>query len=114
MRAVAAGASRRQAAERFGVSPASAIRWQESFAREGQVAAKPQGGNRRSQHVEAHADPILSLRAEQPTLILPDLRAVLAEHGIATSESGLSRFFRRHAVTYKKTRSTLPSSNGRT
>ncbi|EHP90628.1 transposase [Methylorubrum extorquens DSM 13060] len=114
VKAVSEGASRRQAAERFGVSPASAIRWQESFEREGRVAAKPQGGDRRSQHVEAHADLILRLRAERPTLILSELRALLAERGIATSESGLSRFFRRHAVTHKKTRSTPPSSNDRT
>ena len=38
VKAVSEGASRRQAAERFGVSPASAIRWQESFEREGRVA----------------------------------------------------------------------------
>ncbi len=107
-------ASRQRAAKRSGVSPASAIRWQESFEQEGRVAAKPQGGDRRSQHVEAHADLILRLRAEQPTLILSELRAVLAKRGIATSESGLSRFFRRHAVTHKKTRCTPPSSSDRT
>ena len=86
VKAVSEGASRRQAAERFGVSPASAIRWQESFEREGRVAAKPQGGDRRSQHVEAHADLILRLRAERPTLILSELRALLAERGIATRD----------------------------
>lgn len=31
-----------------------------------------------------------------------ELRALLAEHGIATSESGLSRFFRRYALTRTK------------
>lgn len=113
VKAVSDGASRRQAAERFGVSPASAIRWQESFEREGRVAAKPQGGDRRSQHVEAHADLILRLRAEQPTVILSELRALVAERGIATSESGLSRFFKRHRITHKKTRSTPLSSSGR-
>ncbi len=41
VKAVAEGASRCLAAERFRVSPASAIRWQESFEREGRVAAKP-------------------------------------------------------------------------
>ncbi len=113
-KAVAEGASRRQAAARFGVSVASAIRWQESFEREGRVSAKPRGGDRRSQHIEAHADLILSLRAERPTLILSELRALLAERGIATSQSGLSRFFKRHRITHKKTRSTPPSSSGRT
>ncbi|WP_437872252.1 hypothetical protein ACSD7O_20200 [Methylorubrum extorquens] len=102
VKAVSECSSRRRAAERFGVSPASAIRRQESFEREGRVAAKPRGGDRRSQHVEAHADLILGLREAQPTLILSELRSLLAERGIATSESGLSRFFRRHAVTHKK------------
>ncbi|MEN3208576.1 IS630 family transposase [Methylorubrum populi] len=103
VKAVAEGASRRQAAARFGVSVASAIRWQESFEREGRVSAKPRGGDRRSQHIEAHADLILSLRAERPTLILSELRALLSERGIATSQSGLSRFFKRHRITHKKT-----------
>ena len=48
------------------------------------------------------------------TLSFRDVEDLLAERGIATSESGLSRFFRRHAVTHKKTRSTPPSSNDRT
>ncbi|SFL92257.1 Transposase [Methylorubrum salsuginis] len=103
VKAVAEGASRRQAAARFGVSVASAIRWQESFEREGRVSAKPRGGDQRWQHIEAHAD-----------LILSELRALLAERGIATSQSGLSRFFKRHRITHKKTRSTPPSSRGRT
>lgn len=37
MRVVAEGASRRQAAERLEVRPANAIRWQESFEREGRA-----------------------------------------------------------------------------
>jgi transposase len=49
------GASRRQAAKRFGVSPASALRWHESFAQEGRIAPKPQGGDQRSHRIEAHA-----------------------------------------------------------
>lgn len=39
--AVEDGASRHKAAERFGVSLASASRWCGQFAREGQVAPKP-------------------------------------------------------------------------
>jgi transposase len=50
------GASRRQAAKRFGVSPASALRWHESFAQEGRIAPKPQGGDQRSHRIEAQAE----------------------------------------------------------
>lgn len=116
VKAVSEGSSRRRAAERLGVSPArpAPLAGRRASSGRGREAAKPQGGDRRSRHVEAHADLILSLRKEQPTLMLSELRALLAERGIATSERGLSRFFRRHAVTHEKTCSTLPSSSGQT
>ena len=112
--AVAEGASRRQAAKRFGVSAASAIRWQESFEQDGRVEAKPQGGDRRSHHIEAHADLILRLYEERPEIFLSELRAALAEHGVTTSESSLSRFFQRHAITRKKTRRMRSNRTGPT
>ena len=42
--AVEEGASRRRAAKRFGVSPASAVRWCGNFVQEGRIAPKPMGG----------------------------------------------------------------------
>lgn len=54
--AVAAGASRHQAAEGFGISLANASRWGGLFAREGHVAPKPMGGDQRSDWIEAQAD----------------------------------------------------------
>ena len=50
--AIEAGASRREAARRFEVSPASAVRWHESFVQEGRTQAKPMGGDQRSHAVE--------------------------------------------------------------
>jgi transposase len=47
------GTSRREAARRFEVSPASAVRWHEAFVREGRTRAKPMGGDQRSQAIEA-------------------------------------------------------------
>ena len=64
--AVEAGASRHQAAERFGVSLASASRWCGQFAREEHVAPKALGGDRRSHRIEAHADLILTLYEQRP------------------------------------------------
>ena len=52
--AIEAGASRREAARRFEVSPASAVRWYEAFVREGRTRAKPMGGDQRSHTIEAH------------------------------------------------------------
>jgi len=111
--AVEAGASRHQAAERFGVSLASASRWCGQFAREGHVAPKPLGGDQRSHRIEAHADLILSLYEAQPGLYLHELRTALAERGVCVAQSSLSRFFKRHAISRKKARATRPSRSGR-
>lgn len=112
--AVEAGASRHQAAERFGISLASASRWCGQFAREGHVAPKPMGGDQRSHRIEAQADMILSLYEAQPGIYLHELRAALAEHGVGVAQSSLSRFFKRHGISRKKARVTRPSKPGRT
>ena len=78
VRAVQAGASRHQAAERFGVSLASASRWCGRFARDGHVAPKRLGGDQRSRRIEAHADLILSLYEARPGIFLRELRTALA------------------------------------
>lgn len=49
--AVSAGMSRRRAAERFGVSTASAVRWVAAVNTTGTIAAKPQGGDTRSRRI---------------------------------------------------------------
>ena len=43
--AVAAGASRREAAERFEVSVASAVKWLQRWRDDNSAAAKPRGGS---------------------------------------------------------------------
>ena len=104
--AIEAGASCRQAAERFGVAAASAIRWHARFRAEGEIAAKPMGGDRHSHRVEAHADLILQAYQAQPQIYLREVQQALQEHGLAVSLSGLSRFFRRRGITRKKGRFT--------
>ena len=112
--AVHAGASRHQAAARFGVSLASASRWCGQFARAGHIEPKSLGGDQRSHRIEAHADLILSLYEAQPGIFLRDLRAALTERGIRVAQSSQSRFFKRHGITRKKARATQPSRTGRT
>ena len=51
--AVSGGMSRRRAAERFGVSAASAVRWTAAVKTTGSVEAKPQAGDTRSHRAEA-------------------------------------------------------------
>ena len=57
--AIEAGASCRQAAERFGVGKASATRWHARYRAEGEIAAKPMGGDRHSHRTDTHAMLIL-------------------------------------------------------
>ncbi|MBV1825731.1 helix-turn-helix domain-containing protein [Komagataeibacter oboediens] len=51
--AVASGMTRRSAASRFGVSPSSVIRWVAEWHANGRDHALRQGGDRRSQWIEA-------------------------------------------------------------
>jgi len=51
--AVEAGASRREAAERFEISPSSAIKWMQCWRASGTSTAKPRGGSRSP--LEEHA-----------------------------------------------------------
>ena len=113
--AVAGGMSRRQAALRFGVSASSAIRWTARAKSWGEVAPKKQGGDRRSQRIEAYADIILAQIEQTPDLTLAELRARLLEsQGAAFGLATLWRFFDRRRITFKKRRRMPPSRNATT
>jgi transposase len=99
---VAAGMSRRQAAAHFRVSPSSAIRWTALEAETGAVSPRPRGGKSRSP-LEAHADWLLKLIADEPDLTLEAMVAWIGDSlGLKTSEASLRRFFKRHAISFKK------------
>jgi transposase len=112
--AVSAGASCHQAAARFGVSVSSASRWSERYRSKGQVGPRPRGGDRRAEPIEQDTGLIRSLCETQPGIFLRELRDRLAEKGVQTSTSGLSRFFKRQGITRKKGRRTPPSRSART
>ena len=107
--AVDAGLSCRQAAERFGVSPSSAIRWQALRRAGGDSRPKPQGGDRLSHRTEAHAGLIQAALAEVSDITLTELKARLAGQGASVSVAALWRYFRRHKITRKKRPPTLRS-----
>ena len=102
--AVEAGASRRQAAARFGVSVASAIRWMQAWRDQRATKAKPQGGDRRSSRVEAHADFLLTEIEVTPDITLAELQALMRERGAPVGIASLWRFFDRRRITLKKNR----------
>lgn len=107
--AIDGGLSCRQAAVRFGVSAASAIRWAALRRRTGDATSALQGGDRRFRYIEAHTDLILGLVEETPDITLTELRARLGEQGIGVGLATLWRFFDRRRITVKKTRHTPPS-----
>ena len=102
--AVDGGLSCRQAAERFGVSASSAIRWAALRRKVGDARPKALGGDRLSSRTEAHAGLIHAALAETSDITLPELKEKLAAHGAHVSVAALWRFCRRHKITRKKRR----------
>jgi transposase len=107
--AIASGLPCRAAAERFGVSASSAIRWRALDRWEGDIAPRRQGGDRTSHRIEAHAERILSALVEKPDIALAELRDRLKEHGVSVGIGTLWWFFRRRNITRKKRR-RMPQS----
>lgn len=100
LRAVEAGASRREAAECVEVSASSAIKWMRRLNETGSIAAKPSGGS--ISPLEVHTDLLLRLIGEQPDLTLDEIVAVMRKRRIAGSRSAVWRFFNRHNISFKK------------
>ena len=100
--AVDGGLSRRKAADRFGVSISSAIRWAAQVRRTGDVQPRRSGGDKRSGRIEAHAPVILAAVEGKPDITLVELRDLLATQGVAVAVSTLWRFFARRKITLKK------------
>lgn len=98
--AVETGASRREAAELFEVSVASAVKWLQRWRERRSAAPKPRGGS--ISPLEEFATEILALVADQPDLTLVETIAELRKRRIKTSRSSLWRFLDRHNITLKK------------
>ena len=73
--AVKSGASRREAADWFEVSPSSAIKWMQRRQATGSIAPKPSGGS--ISPLEAHAALLFTLIARQPDLTLYEIVAAM-------------------------------------
>lgn len=112
--AIERGLSCRQAAERFGVSASSAIRWFDRLKKQGDITAKSQGGDRKSSRIEAEAAFLLGAVAETPDITLVELQEKLRARGVSVGVGTLWRFFDRRRITFKKRRRMPPSSNAAT
>lgn len=100
--AVAAGATHREAAERFGLSAASVSRWRKRERDQGDPRPKALGGDRRSDRIEAHHDAVMAALGPDRDATIEEVRASLAQQGLAFGFGTIQRFFARHAVTRKK------------
>src|SRR5436309_5279416 len=98
--AVEAGASRREAAERFEISASTAVKWLQRWRDHGVCAPKPRGGSRSV--LENYADRILALIDEQPDRTLDELVAAMHKRRLPGSRSALWRLLDRHDITLKK------------
>ena len=116
LEAVASGASRREAAERFEVSASSAVKWLQRWQETGSVAAKPTGGS--SSPLEKHADWLLALIAKQSDMTLDEVVVAMRKRRISGSRSAVWRVFARHGISFKKKlardRATAPRRGPRT
>jgi transposase len=97
---VASGASRREAAEHFGLSPSVVVIWAQRWETTGSVAAKPSGGS--TSPLDKHAKFLLDLIARQPDLTLDEVVTAMIKRGIAGSRSAVWRFFDRRNISFKK------------
>ena len=105
IRAVEDGMSRRAAAERFGVSPASAVRFVREWRASGATGSKPQGGDHRSHRIEVHRAVILGAIKTKPDMTLVEIAEMLKSRlGASFAPSSIWRFLDRHGITFKKNR----------
>jgi len=97
------GMSRREAARRYRISDASAVRWLQAW-RSGRRRPMKQGGDRRSQLPE-YKTWLLALIEAEPDLTLAAVGArLMREHAVKADAGMLSRFFTRHGISFKKNR----------
>jgi transposase len=94
---IGTGASRREAAERYGISPSIVVIWAQRFEKTGRVDAKTNGGS--TLPLEKHAEFLLAVIAEQPDSTLDEIVAAMGKRRIAGSRSAVWGFFDRRNIS---------------
>ena len=106
--------SRRQAAKRFGVGAATAIRWMTALGTTGTIAARPQGRARRSK-LDPHEAFLRGLIAQRDDITLEEMRTRLREeYDLPVGLGTLWSFLDARGLTYKKRQPTPRSRTART
>ena len=99
--AVAAGASTRAVAARFGVAVSSVVKWSQRYRATGSVAPGKMGGHRK-RVLEPHRGFIVERLGQTPHLTLHGLKAELAARGVKVSHNAVWQFLRREGLRFKK------------
>ena len=112
-RALGRGLSARAAAELFEVSPATGVRWAQSWRRTGTIEAGKVGGYKRCK-LEPEREWLL-VRIAEKDVTLQELRAMLREErSVVVSCDTLWRYLKRLGKTFKKRPSSVRSKTVRT
>lgn len=85
IRAVENGRSARSSAKLFDVSASAAVKWMQTYQREGRWQAKAHRGGRRSGLV-CHTEWLKNRVTGQPDITLKEICAELSGQGVATSK----------------------------
>ncbi len=101
--AIEGGLSRREAAEVFGVSPSTAVKWMRRHHDGGGVAARPMGGDHRSRLGSEKSFIEEQLEATND-LTIEELRAALRKRGTVVGYGTVWRFLAKEKITLKKNR----------
>lgn len=113
VKSVAAGASARSAALRFGVAPSSAIKWMARYRECGEVSPISQCGRVRSP-LHVHREWLLEEVAKTPGLTLAELRErLLVERGLEAGIAAIWSFFKREGISFKKNAAALRAGQAR-
>ena len=97
---VESGASGREAADHYDVSPSTAVIWVKCFRETGRCAAKRRGGS--TSPLEEHAEFLLALIEDEPDLTLDEVLSAMRKHKVPGSRTAVWRLFQRHKITFKK------------
>jgi len=98
--AVVGGASRREVAELYGISPSVVVIWMQRWSETGSIEAKPSGGS--VSPLDEHSEFLLALIVEEPDMTLDEIVAAMSRAGVEGSRTAVWRFYERHGITFKK------------
>ena len=110
--AVNEGATRLEAAERFGVSVSSAVRWHQAWRETGTFEARSCGGS--CSPLDDYAEEILALVEEQDDRTLDEIVVAMRKHRIPGSRASPFRLSGASRHYAQKKSCTLPSRSERT